>query len=247
MFEDSLIESGGRLKTKRGATTMVSFVLQVALIGLLVLVPLLFTEALPKTQLMTFLVAPPPPPPPPPPPAAAPVKVVKQIQTDIINGQLRTPTKIPEKVQMIKEEEAPPPMNSMAGVVGGVPGGVPGGQMGGVIGGIISSTPVAVPKVATPQRVRVSQGVTSGLLIRKIQPAYPPLARQARIQGNVLLQAEISKDGSIENLRLISGHPMLAPAAIEAVKQWKYKPYILNGEPVEVDTQITVIFSLSGG
>jgi protein TonB len=246
MFEDSLIESGGRLKTKRGATTMVSFLFQVALIGLLVLVPLLFTEALPKTQLMTFLVAPPPPPPPPPPPAAAPIKVVKQIQTDIINGQLRTPTKIPEKVQMIKEEEAPAPVMS-TGVVGGVPGGVPGGSMGGVMGSILGSTPVAVPRVATPQRVRVSQGVTSGLLIRKIQPAYPPLARQARIQGNVLLQAEISKEGTIENLRLISGHPMLAPAAIEAVKQWKYKPYILNGEPVEVDTQITVIFSLSGG
>jgi protein TonB len=247
MFEDSLIESGGKLKTKRGATTALSFVLQVLLIGLLVLIPLLFTEALPKTQLMTFLVAPPPPPPPPPPPAAAPVKVVKQIQTDIVNGQLRTPTKIPEKVQMIKEEEAPPPMNSMAGVVGGVPGGVPGGQMGGVIGGIINSTPMSVPKIATPQRVRVSQGVTQGLLLRKVQPAYPPLARQARIQGSVLLQAEISKDGSIENLHLISGHPMLAPAAIEAVKQWKYRPYILNGEPVEVDTQITVIFSLSGG
>ena len=85
--------------------------------------------------------------------------MVKQIQTDIVNGQLRTPTKIPEKVQMIKEDEAPPPVMS-GGVVGGVPGGVPGGQMGGVIGGIISSTPVAVPKVATPQRVRVSQGVT---------------------------------------------------------------------------------------
>jgi periplasmic protein TonB len=247
MFEDSLIESGGKLKTKRGATTVLSFVLQVGLIGVLVLIPLLFTEALPKTQLMTFLVAPPPPPPPPPPPAATPIKVVKTIQTDIINGQLRTPTKIPEKVQMIKEEEAPPPVTSMAGVVGGVPGGVPGGQMGGVIGGIISSTPVAVPKVATPQRVRVSQGVTQGLLIRKIQPPYPPLARQARIQGQVLLQAEISKSGDIENLRLISGHPMLAPAAIEAVKQWKYRPYILNGEPVEVETQITVIFSLSGG
>jgi protein TonB len=174
------------------------------------------------------------------------VKVVKQIQTDIINGQLRTPTKIPEKVQMIKEEEAPPPINSMAGVLGGVPGGVPGGQMGGVIGGIISSTPV-VPRVATPQRVRVSQGVSQGLLIRKIQPTYPPLARQARIQGQVLLQAQISKQGTIENLQLISGHPMLAPAAIEAVKQWRYKPYFLNGEPVEVETQITVIFSLSGG
>jgi len=247
MFEDSLIESGGRLRTKRGATTVLSFVLQVALIGVLVLIPLLFTEALPKTQLMTFLVAPPPPPPPPPPPAATPIKVVKTIQSEMINGQLRTPTKIPEKVQMIKEEEAPPPMTSMAGVVGGVPGGVPGGQMGGVIGGIINSTPVAVPKVATPQRVRVSQGVTQGLLIRKIQPPYPPLARQARIQGNVVLQAEISKAGDIENLRLISGHPMLAPAAIEAVKQWKYRPYILNGEPVEVETQITVIFSLSGG
>ncbi len=246
MFEDSLIESGGRLKTKRGLTTFLSFGLQIALVGVLVLVPLLFTEALPKTQLMTFLVAPPPPPPPPPPPAAAPIKVVKIIQTDIVNGQLRTPTKIPEKVQMIKEEEAPPPVSTMAGVVGGVPGAA-GGQMGGVIGGIINSTPIAVPKVATPQRVRVSQGVTQGLLLRKIQPAYPPLARQARIQGSVLLQAEISKDGSIQNLRLISGHPMLAPAAIEAVKQWKYKPYILNGEPVEVETQITVNFTLAGG
>jgi periplasmic protein TonB len=247
MFEDSLLESGGRLKTKRGMTTMFSFLLQVFLVGILVLIPLLFTEALPKAALTTFLVAPPPPPPPPPPPAATPVKVVKQIQSDIMNGQLRTPTKIPEKVQMIKEEESPPPVMSAGGVVGGVPGGVPGGQMGGVIGGIISSTPVAVPKVATPQRVRVSQGVSQGLLIKKVQPPYPPLARSARIQGQVVLQAEIAKDGTIQNLRLISGHPMLAPAAIEAVKQWRYKPYFLNGEPVEVETQITVNFTLSGG
>src|ERR1700751_3402655 len=247
MFEDSLIESGGRLRTKRGATTMVSFIFQFVLVGILVLIPLLFTEALPKQQLMTFLVAPPPPPPPPPPPAAAPVKVVKQIQTDIVNGQLRTPTKIPEKVQMIKEEEAPPPVMATSGVVGGGPGGVPGGQRGGVIGGIISSTPVAVPKVATPQRVRVSQGVSQGLLVKKVQPNYPPLARQARIQGTVLLQAEISKDGTIENLRLISGHPMLAPAAIEAVKPWRDKPYMMNGKPGAGETQVQVNFTLSGG
>src|SRR5690242_11738687 len=124
MFEDSLIESGGRLRSKRGMTTTISFLIQVALVGILVLIPLLFTEALPKQQLMTFLVAPPPPPPPPPPPAAAPVKIVKQIQSDINNGQLRTPTKIPEKVQMIKEEETPPPTMAAGGVVGGVPGGV---------------------------------------------------------------------------------------------------------------------------
>jgi protein TonB len=246
MFEDSLLESGGRLKTKRGRTTTFAIILEIGLVGLMVLMPLIFTEALPKQQLMTFLVAPPPPPPPPP-PAAAPVKVVKQIQTDIVNGALRTPTKIPQKIQMIKEEEAPAPAMASSGVVGGVPGGIPGGQMGGVIGGIISSTPVAVPKVATPQRVRVSAGVTSGLLVKKVQPVYPPLARQARIQGTVLLRAQIGKDGSIQNLQLVSGHPMLVQSALDAVKQWKYKPYLLNGEPVEVDTEVAVNFTLSGG
>ena len=245
MFEDSLIESGNRFKAKRRlSTTILSFALQVGLIGILILIPLIYTDALPKGNLMTFLVAPPPPPPPPPPPAAAPVKVVK-IQSEINNGQLRTPTKIPDKIQMIKEEEAPPDLGG--GVPGGVPGGVQGGSAGGVIGGIISSTPVAVPKVATPQRVRVSSGVSTGLLIRKVQPNYPQLAKQARIQGQVVLQAEISKDGTIQNLQLISGHPMLAPAAIEAVKQWRYKPYLLNGEPVAVETQVVVNFSLSGG
>jgi protein TonB len=243
MFEDSLIESGNKLKTKRLATSVVSFFGQFLLLGVLILIPLIYTDALPKTQLMTFLVAPPPPPPPPPPPAQAPVKVVK-IQSDLVNGQLRAPTKIPEKVQMIKEEEAPPVMAT--GVMGGVPGGVPGGSMGGVIGGMINST-AAIPKVATPQRVRVSGGVQAGLLIKRVQPNYPPLARQARIQGQVVLQAEISKEGAIQNLQLISGHPMLAPAAIEAVKQWRYKPYLLNGEPVAVDTQVVVNFTLSGG
>ena len=248
MFEDSLLESGGRLKTKRGATTLLSFGLEVVIIGILILIPLIYTEALPKQQLMTFLVAPPPPPPPPPPPAAAPpVREIKKIETELDNGQLRQPTKIPQKVQMIKEDEPPPP--STAGVVGGVPGGVPGGSMGGVIGGIIGQTSAApvVPKAVTPQRVRVSAGVTEGLLVRRVTPQYPPLARAARVQGSVVLQAVIGKDGAIQNLKLVSGHPMLAPAAIEAVKQWKYKPYFLNGDPVEVDTQITVNFTLAGG
>jgi periplasmic protein TonB len=244
MFEDSLLESGGKLRGKRGATTFISFVLQMVLIGILVLLPLIFTEALPRQQLMTFLVAPPPPPPPPPPPAAE-VHVVKKIQSELDNGQLRTPTAIPKKIQMIKEDEAPP--STGVGVVGGVPGGVPGGSMGGVLGGMLSSTPMAIPKAATPQRVRVSQGVSQGMLIRKVQPTYPPLARQARIQGTVVLQALIGKDGAIENLHVVSGHPMLTGSALEAVKGWRYKPYFLNGEPVEVETTINVIFSLAGG
>ena len=245
MFEDSLVESGGKLRTKRGATTTIAFFLEVLFLVVLVLLPLIFTEALPTKQLMTMLTAPPPPPPPPPPPAAAPV-VVKKIQSELDNGQLRTPTAIPKKIQMIKEEE-PPPSAGPAGVVGGVPGGVPGGAAGGVLGSVLSSMPTAVPKAATPQRVRVSQGVTQGLLLRKVTPQYPPLAKQARIQGTVVLSALIGKDGSIQNLHVVSGHPMLTNAALEAVKEWKYKPYILNGEPVEVETTINVNFSLSGG
>jgi protein TonB len=242
MFEDSLIESGGRLRTKRGRTTLISFVLQIAVVTILILIPLIFTEALPRAVTAMMLVAPPPPPPPPPPPAE--VHVVRHVETDIVNGALRTPTKIPKKVEMIKEEEAPPPM--MSGVVGGIPGGVPGGQMGGVMGSIIGSANTPLPRAAAPTRVRVSGGVTAGMVIRKVQPTYPQIAKTARVQGNVVLQAAISKEGNIENLRVISGPPLLIQSALEAVKQWKYKPYILNGEPVEVDTTVTVVFSLTG-
>jgi len=240
MFEDSLIESGGRLKTARGRTTFFSFILEAIIVGILILIPLMFTEALPKAMTMTFLAAPPPPPPPPPPPAA--VVHVRQVETDIVNNQLRTPTKIPQKVQIIKEDEAPPPTAGF-----GIPGGVPGGVPSGVMNSIISSTPVAVPKIAV-QRVRVSSGVTAGLLIRKVEPTYPQMAKIARVQGAVVLASLIGKDGTIQNLHVVStASPLLNAAAVDAVKQWKYKPYILNGEPVEVDTNITVNFTLSGG
>jgi len=243
MFEDSLIESGGKLRTKRGRTTTISFVLEAVIIIIMILIPLMFTEALPDAMRMTFLAAPPPPPPPPPPPAV--VHIVKQVETDIVNNQLRTPTKIPKKIEIIKEDEAPPPQ--MAGVVGGVPGGVPGGSMGGVIGGIIGNTPTAVPKIAV-QRVRVSAGVRQGLLLRKTTPTYPPMAKIARVQGAVVLAAVIGKDGSIQNLHVVStASPLLNQAAIDAVREWKYRPYILDGEPVEVDTTVTVNFVLGGG
>jgi len=248
MFSDSLLEFGTQNKRKALATTT-SFIFNCLVIVVMLAVPLMFTEELPKAQLLTFLMAPPPPPPPPPPPAAA-VRVVKQIQTDLLNtGELRTPTKIPQKIQMIKEEDAPPPMASNGGVVGGVPGGIPGGQLGGVIGSVISSTASlsAVPKFipATPQRIRISGGVTKGLLIHRVEPGYPPLARAARVQGDVVLSAVIDTNGQIQNLQLVSGHPMLVPAALTAVKEWRYKPYLLNGQPVEVETTITVIFTLS--
>jgi len=248
MFADSILEFGQQ-KKRHAFATSTSFVLNCLAVGIMLIMPLVFTESLPKAQLLTFLVAPPPPPPPPPPAAEQVQRVVRQIQTDLLNtGQLRTPSKIPQKVQMIKEDEAPPPMPATGGVVGGVPGGMPGGQVGGVIGSIVSAAANAsVPKFVpvTPQRVRISQGVTKGLLIQKVEPAYPPLARAARVQGEVVLSAVIDSNGQITNLQLVSGHPMLVPAAITAVKQWRYKPYLLNGQPVEVETTITVIFSLS--
>jgi len=202
MFADSLLEFGTQRKRKFFATTT-SFIVNCLAIILMLAVPLMFTEELPKAQLLTFLVAPPPPPPPPPPAAAEVQRVVHQIQTDMLNtGQLRTPSKIPQKVQMIKEEEAPPPMPASGGVVGGVPGGIPGGQLGGVIGSVISATSSAVPRFVpvAPQRIRISQGATRGLLIHREEPTYPPLARAARVQGEVVLSAVIDTNGQITNL-----------------------------------------------
>jgi len=251
LFTDCLLDSDKTQRNRRKFATILSFTMQCLLIGTLIMVPLMFTEALPKQQLLTFLVAPSPPPPPPPPAVAAAVKAMHVVQSDLLSsGQLRTPSRIPEKVQIIGEEEAPPPLASIGGVVGGVPGGVPGGQLGGVIGGIISQTATlnVVPKLTSPatvKRVRVSQGVTKGLLIHKIEPKYPLIALQARLQGQVLLKAIISKDGVIKELELVSGHPMLAPAAMDAVTQWRYRPFLLNGEAVEVETSITVNFQLS--
>jgi protein TonB len=249
LFADTLVESRRKVNRRRGWTTILSLAIQGVLLCIAILIPLIYTEALPKQQLLTLLVAPPPPPPPPPPPAAPQVLKSVRPETEIVGGQLRTPTRIPEKIAIIREEQ-PPPAVSTGGVIGGVPGGIPGGQLGGVLGGIISSSSslAAVPKPPKlePVRVRVSQGVSVGRLIKKIDPVYPKLARDARVQGQVVLTAIISKDGSIEDLRVLSGHPMLVQAALDAVRQWRYKPYLLNGEPVEVETTVTVNFTLSG-
>jgi len=251
MFEQTFIEGTG--KTRKPLTVLASFVVQVLLIGVAIVIPLIYTDTLPRTTLTSFLVAPPPPPPPPPPPAAV-VKVVKVIPRQFDAGRLMAPKQIPKEIAMIKEEELPPPTSGAVGVVGGVPGGVPGGTPGGVIGGIIGSVPTAAPppppvkeppKPVTPQRIRVGGNVQQARLIRQPKPVYPPLARQARIQGTVRFNAIIGKDGTIQNLQLVSGHPLLVPSAQDAVKQWVYQPTLLNGEPVEVITQIDVNFTLS--
>ena len=246
MFDDILIESQNKIHTHRKATTLVSLLLEALLVGVFVLVPLIFTQALPTEKLVTALVAPPPPPPPPPPPSAArstPSEPKPVTKAEISPDEIRVPTKIPNKIVQT-QEQASAAAPSVAGVVGGVPGGVAGGQVGGVIGGVLGGIPAAVPKMEAPQRVRVSQGVVQGLLVHQVEPEYPPVAKAAHIQGAVVLQALIGKDGAVKQVQVLSGPPMLASAAQIAVKQWRYKPYILNGQPVEVDTTINVNFTM---
>jgi periplasmic protein TonB len=242
MFEEMVVSSPKTKKTNKPWTVIMSMVLQAGFLAVLILIPLIYTEALPKASLATLLIAPPPPPPPPPPPAAAPVVHVKPQVHLIDAGKLVAPKVIPKEIKIIKEDAEPDVM----GATGGVPGGVPGGQMGGVIGGVIGGVGGAPPP-PKPAQTRIRQGgaVTAASLVNRVQPNYPPLARQTRISGTVRLHAIISKTGNVESLEVMSGHPLLVQAALDAVRQWKYRPTTLNGEPVEVDTTIDVIFSLN--
>src|SRR3984885_11696187 len=246
MFDDLVESTAVAKRTNKSWTVLLSAIIQGAILFVLILIPLIYTEALPKQLLTTFLVAPAPPPPPPP-PAAAVQRIVKPIARIIQAGKMMAPTVIPKKVAMIKEEEMPPDVGAV-GVVGGVPGGVPGGQAGGVLGGIIggSGGGMPPPPKATPQRIRVGGNVAAAKLVRQVTPLSPPIAKTAHISGTVILHAVIAKDGTIQNLDYVSGPPLLMKNAMDAVRQWRYSPTLLNGEPVEVDTTISVVFTLGG-
>jgi periplasmic protein TonB len=225
------------------------------LIVVAVILPMIYFDVLPAAQLTSFLVAPPPPPPPPPPPAAAPPKVVKVIPRQFDAGRLQAPKAIPKDIAIIKEDELPPPSAGVGGVIGGMAGGIGGGAMGGVLGGIIGAVPTAAPPPpppppkketkAAPQRIRVGGNVQAANLVSQQRPVYPPLAKQARISGTVELSAIIGRDGRVQDLKVVKGHPLLVQAALDAVKNWVYRPTLLNGEPVEVSTTIDVNFTLS--
>ena len=240
MFDDLLESTVEKKKTNKGWSVILSGAVQAIILGVLILIPLIYTEALPKAMLSTLLIAPPPPPPPPPPPQ--PVKaVIKPVARLIQSGKLVQPRAIPKEVAVFKEAELPPDVINNSGQQGGVFGGIPGGN-------ITSTSPLAPPppKPTAPARIKQGGNVTAASIITQTRPVYPPLARQARIQGNVVLHAIIDKDGKVAQLEVISGHPLLVQAALDAVKQWRYKPTLLNGDPVEVDTTITVTFTMGG-
>jgi len=164
---------------------------------------------------------------------------VVHVQSEMMNNQLTAPTRIPHDIKMVDAKEAPP---TSFGVAGSDFGGTAGGVMGSIFG---EATKTQV-KAAPPKKVTISAGVMVGNLLLKTQPNYPPIAKAARVQGTVVLQATISKTGSIENLKVVSGPAMLQQAALDAVRTWRYRPYLLNNEPVEVETTVNVIFTLGG-
>jgi periplasmic protein TonB len=238
MFDDLLESTSEKKKDNKGWGFVLSGVVQALILGILILIPLIYTEALPKAMLSTLLIAPPPPPPPPPPPQ--PVKVVvKPVARLIQSGKLMQPRAIPKEVAVFKEADLPPDVINNAGNTGGVFGGIPGQ-------GMVSAVAPPPPKPTAPQRVKQGGNVTAASILQQTRPLYPALARQARIQGNVVLHAIIDKDGKVAQLEVISGHPLLVQSALDAVKQWRYKPTLLNGDPVEVDTTITVTFTMGG-
>jgi protein TonB len=236
MFDQLVVSSAHPTKTHKSWTVALSAIVQSIILGILILIPLIYTEALPKGMLNTFLVAPAPPPPPPPP--AAPVKTVRAPKIVQLNKMV-APTVIPKNVAMIKDE---------APVIYTNGGGVDGGTGSGILNGIIGSGGSGPPPPPTkaPSRIRVGGNVQAASLVNKVTPQYPPIAKTAHVSGTVVLHAIIAKDGSIQELQYMSGPPLLMKSAMDAVKEWRYKPTMLNGEPVEVDTTISVVFSLGG-
>ena len=224
--------------------------------GLLILsvivIPLLLPQSISQRELLISLVSPIGPPPPPPPPAVelpaapTPPKAVEAPVRPVTPEGLVAPTAIPHEIAKIMEEPVAPP----AGVIGGVPGGVPGGIAGGVLGGVLSANSLATappafvpppppppppPKAAAPvEPIRVGGVVKEPRPIKMIPPVYPPLASKARVSGTVVLEATLTTENRVEEIKVISGHPLLVDAAIQCVKKWEYEPSFLNGTPIPV-------------
>jgi protein TonB len=242
MFAESLLETSWAERGRRSWMTLTSFGLQAVIVGLLLLIPLLTTVGLPsgRTTVSTPVTLGRRDPGPAPQPHGGRSRGVTIVP---LIGRIMAPTRIPHGFQSDRDT------TTVSGPIGdpSLPIGPYVGEGPGLpipfSGGPQPLMPVAPKPVA---KIFRTSSILQGSLIRRVEPTYPPLARQARIQGTVVLAAVISKAGTIDNLRLVSGHPMLVGAALDAVSQWRYRPYILNGEVIEVETQITVNFMLNG-
>ena len=238
LFQDTLLESGGKSRARNLWATVGTLAFQLVLLVAVVGIPLFHTDTLPKRETLTMLFV--------PPRAAASGAPTFRAPTSTSRN---TPTSMRIPSAVATTQEAPPPPLDAGGLVGGVPGGVVGGIPDGMLSEVLrgrGSAPV-LATTSEPKRIRVPAQMAQANLVYDVAPKYPPDAGRARIEGTVVLLAVIGKDGTVENVRVEKGLPLLAQAAVEAVKQWRYRPYLLNGEPVEVDSHITITFNLSKG
>jgi protein TonB len=247
VFAEALLENSTTRQRRSPMDWAVSFFIHFAILFLLLLVPLYFSQGIDMKRLeTTLLVAPMPPMAPAPPP---PVSAVRQVHTApkvFTPGKLTAPTFIP-KVVPAASNDAAPPEEALAGAMSAVPGGVPGGQIGGITGGMPNlAAPVAATPVAEGPKhpVRIGGEVKEPHLIYGPGPVYPILASQAHIHGIVVIDAIIDEHGNVVQERVVSGHPLLVQAALKAVSQRKYEPTILDGEPTPVDLRVEVNFRM---
>jgi protein TonB len=240
MFQQTFLDTGQN--TKKPVTVVFSLLLQICALCVLALLPLVYTQALPNAQLRSMLAAPAPPrTASPKPPIETKARRVTAIRA--FSAKLVAPVVIPRGVNDVHVVAAPPDLPTISG--GTEPEGTTDTVTSGLIGSISVPAPPAPKPNATTNRVKVATGVAEANLIRKVMPTYPSLAKAARIQGTVEFTAIINKEGAIENLQLLRGHQLLVQAAKEAVLQWRYRPTLLNGQPVEVVTDIVVNFKLA--
>jgi periplasmic protein TonB len=240
LFEDLIDSDKVAHTTKQSRTLPISLAIHAVVLIAVVVVPLLTSEEMPEptSAVKAFFVEPaaPPPPPPPPPPPAPKAQVQPKTPPRPIEDAPKfvAPVEVPEE---IKPEEG-----IDLGVEGGVPGGVEGGVPGGVVGGVVGGLPDAPPP---PQAVRVGGQIKEPKKLKNVPPVYPDIAKQARVQGVVILECTISPQGKVTDVKVLRGIPLLDQAAIDAVKQWVYTPTLLNGVPVPVIMTVTVNFRLS--
>ncbi|MGA7109003.1 MAG: energy transducer TonB [Terracidiphilus sp.] len=235
MFEDATFESNGRIRTRSRGWMIATFLFNGGILLGLILIPLIYPEAL-QRQSFAFLLTAPAPPPALPVPPKQPVHPF-QGKSEMPNGVILAPAIIPTTIGHVDAPEQPVAWTSVAMNEGN---GLPDAGTGIFTGR--RAVVVAHPEGKGP--VRVSSMVVAGLLLNKSVPAYPAIAKAAGVEGTVVLQATISKTGTIENLRVVSGPAMLQQAALDAVRSWKYRPYLLNDAPVEVETTVNVVFRM---
>ena len=233
MFEDSTFESSGRIHTRSRGLMLAASAFNGSILLALILIPLIYPEALSRMAMAILMEA-------PPAPTTLPKPVARIEHADVVQPEVRgsvifAPTVIPQKTYIADRPETLAPVD-VATLGDGGPGD------GNNPFGSQSQHPVVREVGRGP--VRISGLIVEGLLIKKTVPVYPAIAKATGTQGTVVLQATISRNGTIENLRVASGSAMLQQAALDAVKTWRYRPYLLDGEPVEVETTVNVVFKL---